>query len=818
MNNAISRLLEAATAEAPEWFNKLSPEAQERYLSLHPQSSLHGQGGSSEDEKQSPSDEEYDRAFDEHKHGVTEEEKKGQKSTDVVPYGEKRGSDGEFESKDENKTGTDVVPKGKRKNSDATDVDFKEIPRGSKESPKLNAPEKKAEESPKKESPKKESPKSTPEKKPESKETPKAPASKKETPKKAPEKKADKPSAVDRIRDDEEDEKTRRADRAEERREEKHQHQMDVMRRKEEERQADRAEKKRKAEEKDSEKKPDENKPPETKPVAKKPVPKKDDKKPEKKEEKKDTHKSGGFGESKPSEKSGPSGSRSEPAAEQHKPNAMPNENGGPNPHGKEGGGEGSHTPSSGGGDISPVPPNGTPSKPTPPKPSPHQPSPPDDTDVNFEDAPSPGPKPVPGQPSPESEKRGPSGAEFKSQQPSQPESGDSHSDSTPVGKSEAPKVEEKPGAQSERAEMPEVPKAEPAPQVEEPEGSGEVAPTLDGNEPQAPMSGEGAPEAQEHAPMPGEQAPESDQPDVEAPAPFEQQHPEAPAAEAPQTPKVNAPNEGVDRLRDPDETPTGKEGGDVEKQEPFGETPEKEDQGQQSKGFGAPPAGGMNAPKPSGSYPSGGPEKGGGAGMQNRGQDVKQQQLTNPNDPYASKAPNIPGHEQNVPKPAGERAPHEQVKETPTAPNSQARTNSAQAIRAQAPNIAQRLMKDTAGVPKGLAAMYNILEGRGTAQDGRAALSLLGTILGTAASMAATGASGPIGFATFMAIKHAGIPAMVAIVKKAFSGSMPTMNPEHQQEDLKRLVESAADYAQSGSIPAQAWQAGVKEAQQQRG
>lgn len=816
MNNAISRLLEAATADAPAWFNKLSPEAQERYLSLHPQSSLQGKGGSSEEEKEShePSNEDYDRAFDEHKHGVTEEEKKGQKSTDLVPHGEKRGADGEFESKDENKTGTDVVPKGKRKNSDATDVDFKEIPRGSKEKPKLNAPEKKSDEPQKKEPPKKEAPTSAPE----SKKSTKAPAPKSEAPKKAPEKKSEKPSAVDRIKDDESDEKKHRAERAEERREEKHQHQMDVMRRKEEERQEDRAEKKRKAEEKDSEKKPEEDKPAPKTPEAKKPVPKKDEKKKEKPEDKKPApKKDSGFGDKKSPESSGPSGSRSEPAAEQHKPSPTPNENGEPNPHGKEGGGAATRLQDSG-SDTSPIPPNGTPSKPTPPKAPVHQPSLPDDTDVNFEDEPGKNPTPTPGQPSPESEKRGPSGAEFESQQPAQPGSGNSHSESTPSGKSEAPKVEEKPGSESEHAEMPEVPKAEPAPQVQEPEGNGEVAPTLD-NEQHAPMPGENAPETTEQAPVPGEPAPEGNQPDVEAPAPFEQQQPETPAAEAPKTPEVQKPNEGVDRLRDPDETPTGKEGGpDVDKQEPFGEAPEKEDQGQQAKGFGAPPAGGMNAPKPGGGHPSGGPEKGGGAGMQNRGQPVQQQQLTNPNDPYASKAPNIPGHEQHMPKPAGEQAPHEQVKETPTAPNSQARTNSAQAIRAQAPNIAQRLMKDAVGVPKGLAAMYNIMEGRGTAQDGRAALSLLGTILGTAASMAATGASGPLGFATFMAIKHAGIPAMVAIVKKAFSGSMPTMNPEHQQEDLKRLVESAADYAQSGSIPAQAWQAGVKEAQQQRG
>jgi hypothetical protein len=164
------------------------------------------------------------------------------------------------------------------------------------------------------------------------------------------------------------------------------------------------------------------------------------------------------------------------------------------------------------------------------------------------------------------------------------------------------------------------------------------------------------------------------------------------------------------------------------------------------------------------------------------------------------------------LPKP-GEKLQDQQQKQgggVPTKPNSPARTQSADVIRTQAPNIAQRLMQDAEGVPMGLAAMYNILQGRGTAQDGHAAVSLLSTILGTAASMAATGAGGPLGFATFM--------AMVAIVKKAFGGGMPTVNPEHQQEELTRLVQSAADYAQSGNIPAEAWHKGVQEARQQGG
>lgn len=811
MNNAISRLLEAATAEAPEWFNKLSPEAQERYLSLHPNSSLQGKGGSSEDEKQAPSDDEYDRAFEEHKHGVTEEEKKGQKSTDVVPHGEKRDSDGQFESKksEEKKTGTDIVRKGKHPDDDVTDVDFKEIPRDSKEKPKLNAPDKKAE------SPEKESGKESPEKEPsKSKDTSEKAASPKKgtpAPKKAPEKRSEKPSAVDRIKEDEDDEKKNRADRAEERREEKHQHQMDVMRRKEEERQADRAEKKRKAEEKDSEKKPEEKKPAEQKSPEKKPSHKKDDKKSEKKE----TKKSNGFGENKPSEKSGPSGSRSEPASEQHKPNAMPNENGVPNPNGKDGGSDSAvKRLQDGGGKATPVTPDNTPSKPGQPINPRHAPALPDDTDVNFEDAPNPNAGPKPGQPNPEGEKPGGSSGDFKSESPSAPSPGSPTSDIGPASQSEAPKVEEKPGSESESIDVPEAPGGEVLPQIEQPEGPGESAPAPEGVEPKTPSPSEGIQEPSENAPTPGESAPEAEQPTSEAPAPFEQEQPEAPAPETQSVPESLSPDTAVDRLRDPNETPTGKDGSDISRDEPFSETPEKEDQGQKAPGFSAAPGGMMGQKPGAAGTPSSGPDQGSGQSMQNRGQGVQQQKIDSPNDPFATKAPNLPGSERSMPRPQSEQAPHEQVKETPTAPNSQARSKSAQDIRAQAPNIAQRLMNDTVGVPKGLAAMYNILEGRGTAQDGRAALNLLGTILGTAASMA----SGPIGVATFMAIKHAGIPAMVEIVKKAFGGSRPTMNPEHQQEDLKHLVESAADYAQAGNIPAQAWQAGVKEAQQQRG
>lgn len=790
MNNAISRLIEAAS-ESPAWFNKLSPEAQERYLSLHPQSSLHGKGGEREEdekkEKQHPSDEEYDRAFDEHKHGVTEEEKKGQKSHDVVPHKLERDSEGHF--KPENRS----VERHKdhKKDDDVIDVDFKEIPRGEKKQPKLPNHEKKSE----KTEPNKESHKPEKKTEPEKKSEP----SKKDTSSDKPKV----PHAVERIKKDTEEEKERksREDRDEERKQEKHDHQMEVLRKKEEERQEDRAEKKRKEAEKEKDKKPEENKKPEDK---KEPHKDEGKKSPEKKKSEDEKKKKDGFefGDSGNSSGGGSSGSHSEPSSEKHKPNSMPNENGEPNPHGKGHGGEGK---SDHGGKSSPVTPSGDGNKPLPPKPSPRQPSPPDDTDVNFEDEPSPTPAPKEGKPSPESEKPGPSGSEFTPKSQSQPGNGVSPSDGGPKSKSEAPKVEEKPGRKSESIDVPEAPSAE-GPDFQQQDEGNESAPAPEMPEPSADNVSDTGVSDNERAPTPGEPAPEVDEPTSDATKPFKQDQEKAPAVETPKAQDHKDNAKPTDRMREPDE-PARDKAPEVSDDDLLREPEDREDQGQQSQGFGAPPSGGMEGHKPGSSgAPSGGPDE--GEQPQGGQQDTTQQDVDIPSEHYSPTAPSIPGTQHRVPKPDNES--DENKNAVPTAPNSPARVKTAQAVRAQSANIAQRLMKD-AGTSHGLKAMFNILEGHGTAQDGRAALNLLSKILGMASSVS----GGKIGKATFMAIKHAGVPAMVEIVKRAFNGSKPSINPEHQREDLDRLVKSAADYAQSGSIPARAWQAGVQEVQQ---
>jgi hypothetical protein len=434
---------------------------------------------------------------------------------------------------------------------------------------------------------------------------------------------------------------------------------------------------------------------------------------------------------------------------------------------------------------------------------------------VTFEDEPNPNSGPKPPQSHPEEPKpnNGPSGAE--------PETPGSDltpglGDEGPSALSETPEVEENPGSESESVDVSDTPGGEPSKFEQQDETPGPAGgPEGEKNDVAEPVSG---PENIEHAPGElSEQAPEGDEvPPAETP---EQVEPETPAAEAPEpmgneTPE-SAPVVPQQKENTPESKPNVPEPHEVQKSPES----EKEDMGQSAPGFGGGAPGALPLDKSGGgSAPRGGPESGGGGMPGQSSQPSMRDERGQPAQPYQMKQPGA-APAKGLPKP-GEQQPQGQQKPgggVPTKPNSPARTQSADVIRTQAPNIAQRLMQ-AAGVPMGLAAMYNILEGRGTAQDGRSAVSLLGNILDTAAASAATGAGGPLGFATFMAIKHAGVPAMVAIVKKAFGGGMPTVNPEHQQEELTRLVQSAADYAQSGNIPAEAWHAGVQEAKQKQG
>jgi hypothetical protein len=238
MNNAISRLIESATADATEhagkhWWDEMSPENQEKYLREHP--------GSSKEENKSTDVVPHGKQGNDPEHGKPAKKP----SNDVVKYSEKPVSDGNGKKGNEDsgkKPGTDVVPKGRR-NDDITDVDFTETPRSKKldspsdkKSTDVTTPSPKKEDGPKsvsgpdkKEAPKlksdgpkwgaedvdfKETPRGEKPPKvsgPEKDEKPKSdkPASdSKKKPESKPKKDDKKPAAVDRIKEDEDEAST----------------------------------------------------------------------------------------------------------------------------------------------------------------------------------------------------------------------------------------------------------------------------------------------------------------------------------------------------------------------------------------------------------------------------------------------------------------------------------------------------------------------------------------------------------------------------------------------------------------------------------
>lgn len=109
-------------------------------------------------------------------------------------------------------------------------------------------------------------------------------------------------------------------------------------------------------------------------------------------------------------------------------------------------------------------------------------------------------------------------------------------------------------------------------------------------------------------------------------------------------------------------------------------------------------------------------------------------------------------------------------VKKGGTKPNSPARKQSAAQVRAAAPKLARGILKDSVGVATGIVAMRNLLEFKPKDGDFKKAASLVGTVLGTSAMMAVLGASGPVGFLAFMAVKHVAAPKLYDVVKNALA------------------------------------------------
>lgn len=128
-----------------------------------------------------------------------------------------------------------------------------------------------------------------------------------------------------------------------------------------------------------------------------------------------------------------------------------------------------------------------------------------------------------------------------------------------------------------------------------------------------------------------------------------------------------------------------------------------------------------------------------------------------------------------NLPKPV-----QSFVNRGETKAGSKSRKENAQKVKASSPSLARGILKDSVGVAKGLNSIRNMVNGKPNPGDFKKAASFIGTILGTSAMMALLGASGPVGFLTFMAIKHVAAPELYGIVKKSLAKKPPA---EHDDD-----------------------------------
>jgi hypothetical protein len=176
----------------------------------------------------------------------------------------------------------------------------------------------------------------------------------------------------------------------------------------------------------------------------------------------------------------------------------------------------------------------------------------------------------------------------------------------------------------------------------------------------------------------------------------------------------------------------------------------------------------------------------------------AKGYRLSNPGQPSAPGKPPAPGAgpatppaKVQQPGPKLDNRSTEQLKKLPksaqkfvksggTKKNSKARKQSAEQVRAAAPKLARGILKDSVGVVSGLTAMHRMLEFKPKEGDYKKAASLVMTVLGTGAMMAALGATGPAGFLAFMAIKHVAAPALYNVVKEALA---PDVKQKKQEE-----------------------------------
>jgi hypothetical protein len=176
--------------------------------------------------------------------------------------------------------------------------------------------------------------------------------------------------------------------------------------------------------------------------------------------------------------------------------------------------------------------------------------------------------------------------------------------------------------------------------------------------------------------------------------------------------------------------------------------------------------------------------------------------------------------------KPASPKPTPEEVKKVSPkakAAGSKERVDSAKKLKATAPGLASQLIGGVKDFGHDLSAVGNFLNGHPEHGDMKRVGSMLVTLLGTGAMMTALGATGPVGFLAFMALKKLALPELVGCAKSVYKGTKrqfapadrSKMLPEYQdacvrllaaskqdQETLLELIELLADMVAHGEIP----------------
>lgn len=192
-------------------------------------------------------------------------------------------------------------------------------------------------------------------------------------------------------------------------------------------------------------------------------------------------------------------------------------------------------------------------------------------------------------------------------------------------------------------------------------------------------------------------------------------------------------------------------------------------------------------------------------------------------------------------------RAVQKFVETKQTQAGSKMRSAVARSVKKNAPRIAKGILRDNVGLAKSLMLFPRILKDKGSFSDFKSVGKLGLTILASTAMAGALGTTGPVGFLAFMALKHLGLKPLGRLVMHAVGidsdeeedvkpkkrspykkpashtlqrrrhASVITAAEENAEAEkiLTRIIEGMADYAESGEITDDAWDASLIEMSQ---